>query len=65
MRRLEGALAHLRGDLLVRVAERHALADERLGGVGREQSGSDAAFASRSASNSRPSTSTLRPRSAP
>ena len=36
-RRLERPGAHARGDLLVRVAERHAVADERLGGVGREQ----------------------------
>ena len=36
-RRLERAVAHRRGDLLVRVAERNALADERLGGVGRAQ----------------------------
>ena len=34
---LEAAVADRGGDLLVRVAERHALADERLGGVGREQ----------------------------
>ena len=36
-RRLEGSVAHRRGDLLVRVAERDALADERLGRVGRAQ----------------------------
>ncbi len=38
-RRLERARAHRAGHLLVRVAERNSLADERLGGVGREQHG--------------------------
>jgi hypothetical protein len=36
-RRFEGTLSHRGGDLLVRVAERNPLANERLGGVGREQ----------------------------
>ena len=35
--RLERPGADARRDLLVRVAERHAVADERLRGVGREQ----------------------------
>ena len=35
--RLEAAVADRRGDLLVRVAERHPALDERLGGVGREE----------------------------
>ena len=36
-RRLVAAVPHRLRDLLVRVAERRSLADERLGGVGREQ----------------------------
>ena len=54
-----------RGDLLVRVAERHALAHERLRGVRREQQRIGRAAASRSRSNCSPSTSTPSAPSAP